>query len=39
MCLGGFRIVQNMYNWKGVKLELDETHFAFGTTYEIEGVF
>ena len=36
VCLGGFRNVRNVYNWEGVKLELDETHFAFGTAYEIE---
>lgn len=28
--------MRNVYNWEGVKLELDETHFAFGTAYEIE---
>lgn len=36
LCLGGFRNVRNVYDWEGVKLELDETHYAFGTTYEIE---
>lgn len=36
VCLGGFRNVRNVYDWEGVKLELDETHYAFGTTYEIE---
>lgn len=36
VCLGGFRNVRNVYNWEGVKLELDETHFVFGTAYEIE---
>lgn len=35
-CLGGFRNVRNVYSWEGVKLELDETHYAFGTTFEIE---
>lgn len=36
MCLGGFRNVRNVYNWEGYKIELDETHFEFGTNYEIE---
>jgi len=36
VCLGGFRNVRNVYDWEGVKLELDETQYAFGTTYEIE---
>ena len=25
-----------MYEWKGLKLEVDETDFRFGTLYEIE---
>jgi len=25
-----------MYEWKGFKLEVDETDFGFGTLYEIE---
>ena len=25
-----------MYEWKGLKLEVDETNFGFGTLYEIE---
>ncbi|CAM8940089.1 unnamed protein product [Rhodiola kirilowii] len=36
VCLGGFRNVRNVYEWKGVKIELDETVFEFGTCYEIE---
>lgn len=36
LCLGGFRNVRNVYNWEGVQLELDETHYEYGTTYEIE---
>lgn len=34
--LGGFRNVRRVYEWKGLKLELDETDFGFGTQYEIE---
>jgi hypothetical protein len=36
VCLGGFRNVRNVYSWEALKLELDETQYAFGTTYEIE---
>ncbi|RWR95351.1 triphosphate tunel metalloenzyme 3-like protein isoform X1 [Cinnamomum micranthum f. kanehirae] len=36
ICLGGFRNVRAVYDWEGHKLELDETQFDFGTTYEIE---
>lgn len=36
VCLGGFKNVRNAYEWKGVKIELDETVFGFGTCYEIE---
>ncbi|XXG80739.1 hypothetical protein AAC387_Pa09g1533 [Persea americana] len=36
VCLGGFRNVRAVYDWEGQKLELDETQFDFGTTYEIE---
>ncbi|KAF8389152.1 hypothetical protein HHK36_025845 [Tetracentron sinense] len=36
VCLGGFRNVRAVYDWKGLKLELDETQFDFGTCYEIE---
>ncbi|XP_071708280.1 triphosphate tunnel metalloenzyme 3-like [Rutidosis leptorrhynchoides] len=36
VCLGGFRNVRFVYNWNGLKLELDETLFDFGVNYEIE---
>ncbi|KAF3450917.1 hypothetical protein FNV43_RR07006 [Rhamnella rubrinervis] len=36
VCLGGFRNVRAVYEWKGLKLELDETNYDFGTTYELE---
>ncbi|KAI4379264.1 hypothetical protein MLD38_005584 [Melastoma candidum] len=36
VCLGGFRNVRGVYEWKGLKLELDETEYSFGTTYELE---
>ncbi|XP_043702185.1 triphosphate tunnel metalloenzyme 3-like [Telopea speciosissima] len=36
VCLGGFGNVRSVYDWKGLKLELDETQYAFGTYYEIE---
>ncbi|XP_057966784.1 triphosphate tunnel metalloenzyme 3-like [Malania oleifera] len=36
MCLGGFRNVRAVYQWNGLKLELDETKFDFGICYEIE---
>uniref|UniRef100_A0A2N9J8U8 CYTH domain-containing protein n=1 Tax=Fagus sylvatica TaxID=28930 RepID=A0A2N9J8U8_FAGSY len=34
--LGGFKNVREVYEWKGLKLEVDETNFGFGTLYEIE---
>ena len=34
--LGGFGNVRSVYEWKGLKLEVDETSFDFGTLYEIE---
>lgn len=34
--LGGFENVRDVYDWKGLKLEVDETHYVFGTCYEIE---
>jgi uncharacterized protein YjbK len=34
--LGDFRNVRNVYDWKGLKLEVDETDFDFGTLFEIE---
>jgi len=35
-CLGGFWNTRNVYTWNDHKLELDETHFDFGTMYELE---
>ncbi|XP_027333054.1 triphosphate tunel metalloenzyme 3 isoform X3 [Abrus precatorius] len=34
--LGGFGNVRSVYEWKGLKLEVDETKFDSGTLYEIE---
>ncbi|XP_047174169.1 triphosphate tunnel metalloenzyme 3 [Vigna umbellata] len=34
--LGGFGNVRNVYDWKGLKLEVDETKFDSGILYEIE---
>ncbi|KAK3011454.1 hypothetical protein RJ639_012752 [Escallonia herrerae] len=36
VCLGGFRNVRAVFEWNGLKLELDESRFDFGTSYEIE---
>lgn len=36
VCLGGFRNVRGVFDWRGLKIELDETHYDFGTCYEIE---
>ncbi|CAM6099877.1 unnamed protein product [Calypogeia fissa] len=36
VCLGGFRNIRNVYKWEGLKVELDETQFDFGTAYEVE---
>lgn len=37
VCLGGFRNVRAVYQWEeGLILELDETQYGFGTSYEIE---
>ncbi|KAH7564981.1 hypothetical protein ACOSQ2_021322 [Xanthoceras sorbifolium] len=36
LCLGGFKNVRAIYEWRGLKLELDETIYGFGTSYEIE---
>lgn len=36
VALGGFRNVRDVYDWKGLKLEVDETQYSFGTCYEIE---
>lgn len=34
--LGGFRNVRNVYEWNGVKLEVDEVNYDFGDMYEVE---
>lgn len=34
--LGGFGNVRSVYEWKGLRLEVDETCFGFGTLYEVE---
>ncbi|KAL9299233.1 Triphosphate tunnel metalloenzyme 3 [Arabidopsis thaliana] len=34
--IGGFENVRNVYEWRGVKLEVDETKYDFGNCYEIE---
>lgn len=36
VCLGGFRNVRGVYEWNGLKLELDESNYDFGTCYELE---
>ncbi|KAK9923059.1 hypothetical protein M0R45_031493 [Rubus argutus] len=36
VCLGGFRNVRGVYEWNGLKLELDESNYNFGTCYELE---
>ncbi|WCJ40485.1 Triphosphate tunnel metalloenzyme 3 [Euphorbia peplus] len=34
--LGGFRNVRQVFDWKGLKLEVDETIYDFGICYEVE---
>ncbi|KDP37041.1 hypothetical protein JCGZ_06097 [Jatropha curcas] len=36
VCLGGFRNVRQVFDWKGLKMELDETIYDFGISYELE---
>ncbi|KAJ1418242.1 CYTH-like domain superfamily [Sesbania bispinosa] len=36
LVLGGFGNVRSVYEWKGLKLEVDKTKFDFGTLCEIE---
>ncbi|BBG99150.1 adenylate cyclase [Prunus dulcis] len=36
VCLGGFRNVRGLYEWKGLKIEVDESNYDFGTCYEVE---
>ncbi|CAH1449137.1 unnamed protein product [Lactuca virosa] len=31
VCLGGFKNLRNVYEWKGLMIEVDETSFDFGT--------
>lgn len=34
--MGGFRNTRKVHDWEGFMLELDETLYDFGTTWEIE---
>ncbi|KAH7574350.1 hypothetical protein JRO89_XS03G0285300 [Xanthoceras sorbifolium] len=36
VCLGGFENVREVYDWRGLKLAVDETKYVFGTSYEVE---
>ncbi|XP_065850762.1 triphosphate tunnel metalloenzyme 3 [Euphorbia lathyris] len=36
VCLGGFENVREVYEWRGLKLEVDETKYSFGVCYELE---
>ncbi|KDP30213.1 hypothetical protein JCGZ_16995 [Jatropha curcas] len=36
VCLGGFENVREVYEWRGLKLEVDETKYSFGVCYEVE---
>ncbi|GJT55215.1 triphosphate tunel metalloenzyme 3-like protein [Tanacetum coccineum] len=36
VCLGGFKNLRNVYEWKDLVLEVDETSYEFGTLYEVE---
>jgi len=36
VCLGGFRNVRAVFEGQGLKLEVDETGYDFGTCYEVE---
>lgn len=36
VALGGFRNVRGVFEWKGVKLEIDEVKYDFGDMYEVE---
>jgi adenylate cyclase class IV len=36
VCLGGFENVREVYDWRGLKLEVDESTFSFGVCYEVE---
>ncbi len=34
--LGGFRNERKVFDWEGLLLELDATHYEWGTLYEVE---
>lgn len=34
--LGGFENVREVYDWRGLKVEVDETKYEFGVCYEVE---
>ncbi|WCJ29956.1 Triphosphate tunnel metalloenzyme 3 [Euphorbia peplus] len=36
VCLGGFENVREVYEWRELKLEVDETKYGFGVCYELE---
>ncbi|KAF2317129.1 hypothetical protein GH714_012032 [Hevea brasiliensis] len=36
VCLGGFENLRQVYEWRGLKLEVDETKYSFGVSYEVE---
>ena len=36
ICLGGFKNLRQDYKYEGLKMELDETSYEWGTCYEIE---
>ncbi|MBA0838755.1 hypothetical protein Goarm_004549 [Gossypium armourianum] len=36
VCLGGFENKREVFNWKNLKLEVDETKYGFGICYELE---
>ncbi|OMP06927.1 hypothetical protein COLO4_07789 [Corchorus olitorius] len=36
VCLGGFENKREVFHWKNLKLEVDETKYEFGICYEVE---
>lgn len=36
VCLGGFENVREVYEWRGLKLVVDESKYEFGSRYEVE---
>lgn len=36
VCLGGFENKREVFYWKNLKLEIDETKYEFGICYEVE---